>query len=407
MENIKNLYKAHLLHDILPFWEERTEDKINGGYVTAFDRTGRIIDCNKYMWLHGRQLWMFSAMYNKIEKREKWLHLAQTGCAFLIRHGYAGNGRWHYCLTAEGKVTTGPVSVFSDMFILAGLCEYYCASKDESILPYIIATYTMLESTIFKDEIHNVFPYKEELSYKRHGIYSIALNTAVIAAQVLGRKRTKDFIQYCVNEILYSFSKDEAETVFEVITKENKTIDNAEGNLINPGHIIQSSWFCIEAGRDILENTKIQERAMKLAEWAWKIGYDEEYGGMFSFVKVGGGQPEYTQWHKHKKVKWDDKIWWSHAEALYTYALIAFHTNSISDMKRYKMLYEYCISKFFDPIYKEWYTCLTRQGIPSIDSKGNDKGIQKCAFHLPRAFMKLTLLFEDNKKNNANSIMLT
>jgi len=403
MEEMKNLCKNHLLYDILPFWEERTEDRARGGYLTAFDREGRLIDSKKYMWLHGRQLWMFSALYNEIEKREKWLHIAEIGCLFIIRHGYAGNGRWHYCLSDEGEVIQGPVSIFSDMFILAGLCEYYTASKDETILPYIHITYDTLESVIYKGEFLNVFPYKDELAYKRHGVYSIALNTAVVASQVLGKMKTEEFIKHCVNQVLYSFSKDEHKTVFEVVTKEDKTIDNAEGNLINPGHIVQSSWFCIEAGRGILKSTKVVERAMELAEWAWNLGYDREYGGLFSFVKAGGGKPKYTEWHKHKKVQWDDKIWWSHAEALYTYALVALHTNAASDMERYTMLYRYCQEKFFDPVYKEWYTCLTRQGISSIASKGNDQGIQKCAFHLPRAFMKLTLLFEDYMKDKGKN----
>ena len=69
----------------MPFWEGRCLDREHGGYLTCFDRIGNVTDNNKYIWFQGRQLYVYSELYNEIEKRPQWLEHARWGYDFLVK----------------------------------------------------------------------------------------------------------------------------------------------------------------------------------------------------------------------------------------------------------------------------------------------------------------------------------
>ena len=66
-------YKSELLDKVVPFWLEKSQDKEFGGYFTCLNRDGSVFDTDKFIWLQGREGWMFATLYNKVEKRPEWL----------------------------------------------------------------------------------------------------------------------------------------------------------------------------------------------------------------------------------------------------------------------------------------------------------------------------------------------
>ena len=54
-------------------------------------------------------------------------------------------------------------------------------------------------------------------------------------------------------------------------------------------------------------------------------------------------------------------------------------------------LYTWCKRHFWDEEYGEWYAVLHRDGKPRIMDKG---GLQKSAFHVPRALYNCCLLLQ-------------
>ena len=73
MEKYSKIYKNTLLNNVIPFWEKNSIDTKNGGYFTCLDTKGNVFDTDKFMWLQGRQAWLFLMLYNKVEKNENWL----------------------------------------------------------------------------------------------------------------------------------------------------------------------------------------------------------------------------------------------------------------------------------------------------------------------------------------------
>ena len=76
-------YKSELLDSVLPFWLEHSIDKECGGYFSCLNRDGSVYDTDKFIWLQGREVWMFSMLYNKVEKKQEWLDAAIQGAEFL------------------------------------------------------------------------------------------------------------------------------------------------------------------------------------------------------------------------------------------------------------------------------------------------------------------------------------
>ena len=80
-------YKTELMENVLPFWLQHSQDKEFGGYFTCLKRNGEVFDTDKFIWLQGREVWMFAMLYNKVEKRQEWLDCAIQGGEFLKKYG--------------------------------------------------------------------------------------------------------------------------------------------------------------------------------------------------------------------------------------------------------------------------------------------------------------------------------
>lgn len=133
LKQLKEQYKEELLNNVLPFWIQHSQDKECGGYFTCLDQFGKVFDTDKFIWLQGREVWMFSMLYNKLEKKQEWLDCAIQGGEFLKKYGHDGNYNWYFSLNREGKPLVEPYNIFSYTFAtmafgqlsLATGCEEY------------------------------------------------------------------------------------------------------------------------------------------------------------------------------------------------------------------------------------------------------------------------------------------
>ena len=78
-KELAKLYKNELLENVLPFWLNHSQDLEFGGYYTCLNRNGDVFDTDKFIWLQGREVWLFSMLYNKVEKKEEGLYCAIQG----------------------------------------------------------------------------------------------------------------------------------------------------------------------------------------------------------------------------------------------------------------------------------------------------------------------------------------
>ena len=106
-------YRQELYGSVLPFWLEKSQDKQYGGYFTCLERDGSVFDTDKFVWLQGREVWMFAMLYNKVEKKPEWLECARQGAQFLLDHGHDGNFDFYFSLDRRGRPLVQPYNIFS------------------------------------------------------------------------------------------------------------------------------------------------------------------------------------------------------------------------------------------------------------------------------------------------------
>ena len=84
----KEIYRSNLLEDVIPLWTSNSEDKEFGGFFTCLDEVGKVYDTDKFMWLQCRQIWTLSMLYNRVEKKQEWVDMAERGAEFVMKNGY-------------------------------------------------------------------------------------------------------------------------------------------------------------------------------------------------------------------------------------------------------------------------------------------------------------------------------
>ena len=127
-------YKSELLDKVIPFWLEKSQDKEFGGFFTCLERDGSVFDTDKFIWLQGREVWMFATLYNKVEKRQEWLDAAVQGAEFLKKYGHDGNLNWYFALDREGHPLVEPYNIFSYTFAVIAFGQLAIATGNEKIL---------------------------------------------------------------------------------------------------------------------------------------------------------------------------------------------------------------------------------------------------------------------------------
>ena len=78
MREIYNKFKDELLNSCVPFWLNHGVDTEFGGVLNCLDREGKVYSTDKSVWMQGRAGWMFSYIYNNVEKDPKYLEFAKS-----------------------------------------------------------------------------------------------------------------------------------------------------------------------------------------------------------------------------------------------------------------------------------------------------------------------------------------
>lgn len=390
LRQLAGYYRRHLVDDVMGFWDARVADPDHPGHLHQFDRTGALAGTDKYVWCQGRQTYMYAALYAQLEPRDAWLALARRGRDVLVHHAHAGGGRFHYQLHRDGRVASSDRSWFTDAFALTGLCQHAEASGSDEDLPLIEQTFDALERHFHAPGFSEYHHFQLDPTLRYHAPAMVGVGMAPVLRAVLGPGRVDAFVEQCLKRVLWEFASDEHRVLFEVLDSEGRVLQTPAGLTVNPGHALESMWFCLEEAMHRGDERAV-DRAVEVTRWAYDNGVDREHGGILAATDPTGQPPPPEARTEQFGAAWDTKIWWVHAEALYTLALAALARGDGGLWQAFLDQHAYARARFADPEHGEWYKYLERDGRPRDTSKGS---WIKSAFHIPRALLKLTRLLE-------------
>lgn len=376
-------YKGELFDKVLPFWLNNSLDKEYGGYFTCLERDGSVFDTDKFMWLQGREVWMFSMLYNKVEKRQEWLDAAILGAEFMKKYGHDGNLDWYFSVTREGDPIVEPYNIFSYTFATMAFGQLAIATGNKEYEEIAKKTFekVLKRADNPKDKWNKLHPGTRPM--KNFALPMILCNLALEIEPLIDPEFLRNAIENSINCTLEFIRPELGGLVVENIGADGKLVDSMDGRHMNPGHSIESMWFLMDLGKrlnrpELIEKAK--DTALRMVEYGW----DKKYDGIFYFMDLKG--------HPTQELEWDQKLWWVHIETLITMIKGYRLTGDKRCLEWFNRVHDYVWSHFADPEYPEWFGYLNRRGEVLLTLKG---GKWKGCFHVPRGLYQVWQVLEE------------
>ena len=321
-------------------------------------------------------MWVFSTLYKEVEQREEWRKIAANGVRFIrekLRR--ASDGRIYFEVTREGEPLVMRRYLFSEVFAAIGLAAYSEISDDDR------ARQDARELYLLINELSPKMPAKIDTETRPMRGHSMTM-MLISLCQILRQADPEHAEEYTaridsqIEELFRFFVKPDLKALLETVGPGGEITEGPEGRCVNPGHAIETAWFILEEA-EYRKDKALIEKTLPILDWSMELGWDKEFGGLFSFVDIEGKQPA--------QVEWDMKYWWPHCEAVYAF-LLAYDLSGESRYRKwFDLVHDYSWQRFPDKEFGEWFGYLRRDGSVQVDLKGNHF---KGPFHIPRFLFK-------------------
>ena len=393
MKEIYEKFKSELLDSCAPFWLKYARDDEYGGILNCVDRFGKVYSDDKSVWMQGRAGWMYSYLYNNIEKRAEYLDFAKSCIDFATAHCIDSDGRMFFTVTRDGRPLRKRRYWFSESFYAIACAEYFMASGDAEYLEKARKYYSLILG-IYRDPSTDPFKITPKTDAGTRDMRSLAepmilLNVSSIMRDAdAGNAWIYDGAITDLISDIRRFYKPEYHALFESVRASDGGVElsSAPCRVINPGHDIECSWFLLEEGKK-RGDAELISLAAQIFDDAFARGWDKEYGGILYFKDVLGLPVEA---YEH-----DMKLWWPHNEATIASLMLYLETRDEKYKKIFDTVVDYEFTHFSDSEYGEWFGYLRRDGKPTEPPcKGHT---YKGPFHVMRMLAKCMTLIEKSK----------
>lgn len=388
-KQIASRYEKELRENCLPFWLENSQDKEFGGYYSCLNRDGSVYDTDKFIWLQGREVWMFAMLYNNVEKNQEWLDCAIQGAEFLKKYGHDENWDFYFSLNREGRPLVQPYNIFSNTFACMAFAQLAKATGNEEYAQIARKIFTRILERRSNPKGQWCKAYPGTRPMKDFALPMIICNMALEVEDILEDKSVlEQTIDTCLHEVFDVFYQPNLGCMLENVSSVDGTpVDCFEGREINPGHDLEALWFMMNLGIRRGDKALI-EKCVEIALNVIDLGWDKEYGGIFYFLDAKGAPQQ--------KLEWDQKLWWVHIESAIAMLKGYQLTGNEKCLEWFMKLDEYLWNNFKDKEYPEWFGYLNRRGEMLLPLKG---GKWKGCFHVPRGLYQIWKLAEECAKN--------
>ena len=389
-KQLAELYRSELLDRVVPFWLNKSQDTEFGGYFTCLDRDGSVYDTDKFIWLQGREVWMFAKLYNTVEPRQEWLEAAIQGAEFLKKYGHDGNLNWYFALDREGRPLVEPYNIFSYTFAVIAFGQLSIAlrktgqeERAEEYASIAKRTFDIVLSKVDnpKGKWSKASPGARAM--KTFDLPMILCNVSLEIEALLEPAFLQKAIDDCLHEVMDVFYRPEIGLIVEALGKDGNLVDCFDGRKLNPGHAIEAMWFVMDLGKR-LGRPELIQKAVDICLQEVEYGWDKEFGGVFYFMDRLG-KPRH-------ELEFDQKLWWVHLETLISLIKGYQLTGDERCLSWFERVHDYTWSHFRDADYPEWYGYLNRQGEVLLPLKG---GKWKGCFHVPRGLLNVWKILDD------------
>ncbi|XP_068780307.1 N-acylglucosamine 2-epimerase isoform X1 [Struthio camelus] len=371
------------------FWERHSHDPQHGGFFSCLSRDGTVYDETKYVWLQGRQVWVYSRLYRKVPRfrRPEILEAARAGGEFLLRCARLepGSPRAAFALSRDGRPARLQRTVFSEVFCALGLDELGRAAGE----PRYRAAAREWTAAVARwaREAPQELGRPQLAGAPPHEALAVPMMVLGLAEQLRdggGDDETLDELAAWGAQRLLAHLQRGDSVVLENVSPDGKELPGSMGRLLNPGHAIEAGWFLLRFAQRRGDEALAARAIAGFIEGPLRRGWDPEHGGLFAFLDADG--------HCPTQLEWSMKLWWPHAEAMVALLAAYAHDRRPERLEAFQRVADYTFDKFRDPEHGEWFGYLSREGNVALTIKG---GPFKGCFHVARALHMCEEMLEE------------
>ncbi|XP_025066580.1 N-acylglucosamine 2-epimerase isoform X3 [Alligator sinensis] len=270
------------------------------GFFSCLSRDGTVYDETKYVWMQGRQVWVYARLYRSVPRfrRPELLEAARAGGEFLLRCARPDPRvpKAAFALLRDGRAAKVQRSVFSECFCALALDELGRATGNAC---YEAAAREGLEAA-------ERWAREEPNGPGRPPLLRLHLQ----------RGRT---------------------AVLEHVSQDGLELPGSLGRLQNPGHAIEAGWMLLLHARARGDMAAADEAIDGFMLGPLDAGWDSPHGGLLAFHDADGLCP--TQ------LEWAMKLWWPHAEALVALLAAFAHRRDPALLRRFEQVAEFTFQR--------------------------------------------------------------
>jgi len=381
-----------LTTNIVPFWYDKSLDRVHGGYTISFDAQGKLKEpVTKMIVTQARQVWLFARLARAGYEPPKHLEAAEHGYRFLRDKMWDpthGGFYWEVDATGDRKLKPDK-HLYGQSFALYALSEYYLASGKQEVLDLALQFFHLLEEKSH-DKVHGGYleyfrpdwtpaPAGQnsymgapaELKLMNTHLHLLEAITTFYRASKLpaARERLLELIQIESNAVV---RKNLGACTDKYNADWAARLDGGYDR-VSYGHDIENIWLlmdaCDAAG---ISNYPFLDLYNTLFEYALKYGYDERNGGFFYTGRF------------HAPADDRSKSWWVQAEVLVSSLHMYEYTRDPKYLAVFENTFRLIETRMVDWEVGEWHSTVTAQG----RAEGDKASAWKAGYHNGRAMIE-------------------
>lgn len=381
----KKEIEYHLNNELLPFWFNRSMDKIHGGYITHFDKDGKdTCEDEKSMLGQARSIYTYSSAYRHGYGGEQSADFARHGVDFLIDKMWdSEHGGFYWITDRAGNVKIDEKILYGHSFALYSLSEYTLATGDLRGKEYAEKVFDLIQKYCVDKHLDGYFEMFER-NWKPKGRGAAGGDRKTLDVHMhlmeafttlyectgkgLHRRKLVEIIELIMHKILhpefrtgipqfFADWKAAPQIKFDIIWGWDRfSEDGSKGQAVDNtsyGHNVEFAWLLMHALNILhLPIKKYINIIQKQYEHALAHGIDWEYGGVYVEGSHAGGVYD------------REKEFWQNAEMLIALTQGCLVLNLEKYWPIYLNVHRFVFDKIIHHEVGEWWPLLTRQGEP-------------------------------------------
>lgn len=343
LRKLRAQYKEALLNKFIPNLGKFVVDHELGGFMCSVDiLTRKLVNTTKRAWFEGRGIWMYSFLYNNLDKNPDYLEIARKSKDFILKRLPADGSYYISSFTKEGDpIGDTEGDIYGNLFVAEGLAEYAKATAEPKYFDQ--AKEIVLKAVQRYDRPEFTYNYKAENRVSGPRILGHWMILLSVCTQMLRQRSDKEIralADRCVDSIMNHHLNKDYRLLNEALAHDMSPLtDPVASQYGDMGHGCETLAFVMNYAV-LIKDPELFKRASKEFKRHVDSSWDDVYGGYYH---------ELT--HVDKNIWTLNKLRWVHEEILIGAMILIEHTGDEWAINCYAKTEAYIRKNYVRPEY--------------------------------------------------------